>query len=61
MQKISFGFEALVIHKDKNDKKIWYCYSVKRNPEGFVCPGIKEDIKLYINSWDTIKKQVFNF
>lgn len=41
--------------------KIWYCYSVKRNPEGFVCLGINEGIKLLHKLWGYYKKASFQF
>ena len=41
--------------------KIWDCCCVKRKPEGFVCFGIKEDIKLPHKLLGYYKKASFQF
>lgn len=41
--------------------KIWYCYSVERNPEGFVWLGIKKDIKLLHKLLGYYKEASFQF
>lgn len=41
--------------------KIWHYYSVKRNAEGFLCLGIKEDIKLLHKLLGYYKKASFPF
>lgn len=41
--------------------KIQYCYFAKRNLEGFVCLGIKDDIKLLHKLLGYYKKASFQF
>lgn len=41
--------------------KIWYYYSGKRNPEGFLCLGIKEEITLLHKLLGYYKKVSFQF